>query len=508
MKINQLKAGAMLSYLSMGLGYLVSLVYTPIMLRLLGQSEYGLYNLVASVVAYLGILNFGFGSAYMRYYLRYKVKNEKDNIARLNGMFLIIFSSIGLITVFVGVVLVFNTELIFGSQLTVNEISIAKILMMILVVNLAFTFPNIIFNSYINANEEFIFQKLLQIIKMVVSPFVILPILYLGYGSIGMVLSTTVLNLLIAVANVYYCFSRLKMQMSFKGFDLSLMKEMSLFSFYIFLNMIIDQINWNVDKYILGRIHGTVSVAVYGLATQLNFYYISASTAISNVFIPRVNKIVATNNDNNTLTKLMSRIGRIQFILLSLILTGIFIFGKPFINLWAGENYNDSYIILLILILPATIPLIQTLGYEIQKSRNMHRFRSLTYFYIAIANVLISIPLAVKFQGTGAALGTAVSLFVGNGLLMNWYYNKRMKLNMIYFWSEIVKLTPTLLLPVICGIILRFSFNLYKIIPLMFSIIIYIIIFFLSLWRFGMNEDEKNLIAKPLLRIFNIKKVH
>jgi O-antigen/teichoic acid export membrane protein len=70
-KLNQLKAGAALSYILMGLGYVISIAYTPIMLRLLGQSEYGLYNLVSSVVSYLGLLSFGFGSVYMRHYLRY-----------------------------------------------------------------------------------------------------------------------------------------------------------------------------------------------------------------------------------------------------------------------------------------------------------------------------------------------------------------------------------------------------------------------------------------------------
>lgn len=88
MKLNQLKTGAALSYISMGLGYIISIIYTPIMLRLLGQSEYGLYNLVASVVSYLGLLNFGFGSAYLRYYSRYKVNNDQKNIAKLNGIYL------------------------------------------------------------------------------------------------------------------------------------------------------------------------------------------------------------------------------------------------------------------------------------------------------------------------------------------------------------------------------------------------------------------------------------
>ena len=160
MKVNQLKAGAVLSYVSMGLGYLVSIIYTPIMLRLLGQSEYGLYNLVASVVAYLGVLNFGFGSAYMRYYSRYKVKENKEKIATLNGMFLIIFSILGLISVIAGTILTINTEIIFGSALTTSELSTAKILMMILVINLSISFPSIVFTSHITANEKFVFQKL------------------------------------------------------------------------------------------------------------------------------------------------------------------------------------------------------------------------------------------------------------------------------------------------------------------------------------------------------------
>ena len=158
MKINQRKSGVILSYASMLVGYLVSIVFTPVMLRLLGQNEYGLYNLVASIVAYLGILNFGFGSAYMRYYSRYKVQEKKDKIATLNGMFLSIFFVIGLVAVIAGTILALNTEIIFGSQLTDVELSRAKILMFILVINLAISFPNIVFTSYITAHEKFIFQ--------------------------------------------------------------------------------------------------------------------------------------------------------------------------------------------------------------------------------------------------------------------------------------------------------------------------------------------------------------
>lgn len=503
MKVNQLKAGAALSYISMGLGYLVSIIYTPIMLRLLGQSEYGLYNLVASIVAYLGVLNFGFDSAYIRYYSRYKVQDDREKIATLNGMFLIIFSVIGLIAVIAGTALSMNTEVIFGSELTNVELSRAKILMIILIVNLAISFPNIVFTSHITANEKFVFQKLVQLIKTVVNPFVVLPLLILGYGSVGMVIATTFLNITIEVINAVYCIKKLRMKFSFKNFDLSLMKEMTVFSSFIFINLLIDQINWNVDKFILGRFHGTVSVAVYGLASQLNTYYLSISTAISSVFIPRVHRLAANSDNNSELTKLFTRIGRIQFIILSLISSGLIFFGRPFINMWAGENYDGSYSIALLLIIPVTIPLIQNIGIEIQRAKNMHQFRSWVYFFIALGNLALTIPLAKAYGGKGAAIGTAASLIIGNGLLMNWYNHVKLGLDMKVFWKQILNFFPALIAPITGGVLINYFFNLYKIFNFIGFGVVYVAVFCISMWLFGMNQYEKDLISKPIRKIFN-----
>ncbi len=111
----------------------------------------------------------------MRYYSRYKVQEDGESIAMLNGMFLIIFSVLGLLAVAAGSILAVNTEAIFGAKLTAVELDRAKILMLILVVNLGISFPSIVFNSHITANEKFVFQKLVGVIKTVVNPFVVLP---------------------------------------------------------------------------------------------------------------------------------------------------------------------------------------------------------------------------------------------------------------------------------------------------------------------------------------------
>ena len=121
MKVNQLKAGALLSYASIFITIIIALLYTPIMLRLLGQSEYGLYSLIGAVVGYLSILDLGLGNAIVRYTARNRALGDKDAESNLNGMFLVLYSFIGFLTVIMGAVLYFNVDNMFGATLTAAE---------------------------------------------------------------------------------------------------------------------------------------------------------------------------------------------------------------------------------------------------------------------------------------------------------------------------------------------------------------------------------------------------
>lgn len=501
MHINQRKAGVILSYAGEIVKILVNLVYTPIMLRLLGQSEYGLYQLVYSVVSYLSLLSLGFGSSYLRFYSRYKAQNDEDGVAKLNGMFILIFCSISVICILCGTVMVRNIRTIFGTGLTESEYATAKVLMELLIINLALTFPNSVFNCSITAHEKFLFQKLLILLQNLFSPFLTLPLLIMGYGSIGMVSVTTLLTFVLLISNMFYCFKKLHVRFAFHGLKISLFKEMWVFTFFIFLNQIIDQINWSVDKFLLGRFAGTTAVAVYGVGGQINTLYLQFSSSVSNVFVPKVNRIVAETNDNTELTTLFTKVGRIQFIVLGLILTGFVFFGMPFVNLWAGEGYGASYAVALLLIIPVTVPLIQNLGIEIQRAKNMHKARAVVYLAIAIANVFISIPLIKFFEPEGAALGTAISLFAGNIIFMNWYYHARIGMNMFYFWKEIAKFIPALIAPCVVGIAIMKFVNITGLVKLGVFAVVYAAVYGLSMYFFGMNEEEKQLVMGPIRKI-------
>lgn len=501
MKVNQKKAGIVISYATEGVKILSNLLYTPIMLRLLGSSEYGLYTLVHSVVAYLGLLSLGFGAAYMRFYSRCKAENDEEGIARLNGMFLTIFSIIALICLACGAVMVINVQAIFSTGLNPDEVEKAKILMSLMVVNLALTFPNSVFNNAVTAHEKFVFQKLIQFLQALLSPFLTLPLLFMGYGSVGMVLVTTTLTVGVLVSNVVFCIRKLKIKFILNGFQRSLFAEMFVFTFFLFLNQIIDRINWSVDKFLLGRMINTTAVAVYGVGSLLNSLYIQFSKSVSNVFVPQIHRIVSEENDDHKLTLLFTKVGRMQFLILALFMTGIIFFGQSFIRLWAGKDYGNAYYVALLLVIPETVPLIQNLGIEIQRAKNMHKARSVVYFFMAIANIFISIPLIRIYGEVGAAAGTTISLLTANICFMNWYYHNRIHLDILYFWKNILSMCKGLILPVAVGVCIKMFFNTNGMIRFFLLATAYTIIYAVSMWFFGMNEAEKKQIKGIVSRL-------
>lgn len=498
---NQRKIGILLNYANEAVKVLTALIYTPLMLRLLGKSEFGLYQLVSSTVAYLSLLSLGFGGAYVRFHSRYQVKDDRNGIARLNGMFLLIFSVMALLCVVCGGAMIANVEWLFGDGLTKTEMGKAKVLLSVLVISMALTFPKSVFNCYITTHERFFFQKILALVQNLMNPFLALPLLLMGYGSVAVVLVSAVLTLVTLLLDIWFCMKKLHMQISFMGMQFSLLKEMSAFTFFIFLNQIIDQANWNVDKFLLGRLSGTAAVAVYGIGGQINSLFVQMSTSISSVFAPQINRIVAETDDNEKLTQLMIKVGRVQFVLLALIMTGFLFFGQAFIKLWAGEGYEQAYRVALWLILPVSIPLIQNIGIDIQRAKNKHQVRSVVYFCLALCNILLSIPLIKKWGCVGAAIGTAISLIAGNVLFMNWYYHKRMGLNMYRFWKKISPLLVSTWIASLGGWVLSTFVVIDGWAAFALCVALYTLFYGIVLWFVGLNEYEKQMAAGLLKKL-------
>ena len=505
-RISQLKAGAFLSYAQMALNILIGIIYTPVMLRVLGQSEYGLYNTVASTISTMSILSLGLNSGYVRYFSKYKKDNDMTAIYKLNGLFILIFSVIGLITIVCGLFLTANLNMIFDDGLTQSEYSTARVLMVLLTVSLAISFPAGIFAHIISANERFVFLKVLGMVKTVVGPLVTLPLLLMGYGSIGMVSASLFISVVTDVIYFYYVIKVLKHKFYFHDFEKGIFKSLFVYTGFIALNLIAEQINHSIDKVLISRFLGTEMTAVYAIGYTLYTYYTNFSLAISGVFTPRVHNVINATEDNKKeqhiqLTDLFVKVGRVQFAILALLASGIFLFGKEFILFWAGAEYEQSYYVVLLLVIPAVIPLTQNIGIAVQRAMNNHQFRGVMYFIMALINLVLTIVLTPIYGVVGATIGTAISLVIGNIIIMNTFYHKKCNINILVYWKNILLMLKGLVLPVALGILVK-SIVSFNTIPLLIAGIIgYCGIYAGSIWLFALNKYEKGLVLGPIKKV-------
>lgn len=502
---NQLKIGAILSYVNILAGLIVGLGYTPIMIRLLGQSEFGLYSLIGSLVAYLSVLDMGLGNTIVRYVSRNRAVGDKRSESELNGLFLAVYSVIGLITLIVGSILYFNVDNMFGATLSVDQIERAKVMMILLIFNIAISFPLSVFASLMQAYERFIFLRIFNIISVLLKPIIALPFLFMGYGAVTLVVTATIVNIACLLTNVYYCFKYLDIHFTKGHFEKAFLYEISGYAFFIFLNAIMDKIYWGTGQFILGIVSGTIQVAIYAIAMQFMGMYMQFSNAISGVLLPKVTMMVANGATKIELTNLMIKIGRLQYIVIGYILVMFFLVGQEFIYLWAGENYLSAYPMILILMVGLLIALVQNAGIAILQAMNLNRYRMTAYTIVAVINIFTSIILAKMYGGLGCAISTAVALLISTGLIMNRYYHKHIGIDIPLFWKNIVYMMPSAFILIV--LVESFQMNVslkYSWLYFVIKVVIYTLIYIILMYFIGMNSYEKILCKSVFYKIKNI----
>lgn len=501
---NQLRSGVYLSYVNLAISCLIPFLYTPIMLDMLGQAEYGLYSLAHSVVGYLSLLSFGFGSTIIRYIAKYRAEGKSQEVEKTYGFFLSLYSLLAIVVLAGGVLISGNVTAVFDQGLLPEEIAKMKTLVLIMAFNVALSFPLSVFSSIAIAHERYLFRRIMDIISTVAAPIANLIVLYLGYASVGMALAGTAIQCLMAPVSILYCSKVLKVNPRFVRMPVGIIKEMLGFSVFVFIGTLVDMLFWATDKVILGMLASSVAVAIYNVGGTFNNIVISLSSSISGVLVPKVTGMVVTDTDKSQWSALFIKIGRLQFLIIALIVSGFSVFGQAFIRLWAGPEYADAFWVAVLTMFPLCIPLIQNTGISFVTAQNKHRFRSIVYLIIAVLNV-ISTYLIVPSKGIiGAALCSCVSYLLGQGLIMNIYYYKVTGLDIPLFWKNILKMAIIPALMLIAGLLITRYVAFDNWFIFFVGVILFTAVYAGLMYLFAMNDYEKDIIHKPLQKILRV----
>lgn len=498
---SQLKAGAALGYINIIVKNIVNLLYTPMLLAFIGQDEYGVYQTAYQFIFSLQLLSFGFSAAYIRFYTKRKVKNDDSGIRALNGLYLLLYLVICVIVLAAGFALSSCSSCLFSSTFSESEIGLIQILMVIMTVNIAVMLISVVFDGYIIAHEKFIFQQTRQMIAALLAPMLAFCFLLFGLGAIGVAFAQLLINIVLLLLNLTYAVRKLSMKFDFRCLDKNLLKALVFFSSWLFINQLTDLAVLNLPTVILGATIGAAGVAVFSVAVQLRSLFFALSTTLSNLFIPRINDMVARTDDSRELTKLMSKIGRYQGVVICWVLGGFVVLGPWFISIWAGEAFYDSYWLTLVMVIPFLVPLIQNAGIEIQRAKNKHKARSVSYFFCAIIDLMLTYYLASSCGYWAAAIGCVCYTLLGPILFMNWYNYRVIGLDMLFFWKQIIPVFGVCCVSTAICYAGSLIFPVDNLVVFLLWGVVFSIIYFTLVVRVIMDKEERLLLKNKIKAI-------
>ena len=480
-----------------------TLLLTPFIIRTLGQAEYGVYTLSAAITAYLLLLDLGIGNAVTRYIAKYRVENDKAKAESFLGVATIYYLAIAAITLGIGVLLVKLFPSVFAVGLNKQEILLGQELLSITIINATVTLGSAAYFNTIIAYEKFKISKGASIAQIIFRMVLIYIALRAGMGSVGIVSANLTLTILLRSFFILYVLFKLKLRPSLHGINFPFIKEIIAYSSLILLQMVATQINGTIGQILIGTLIVSASgiLAIYGVGIQIIQYFQSIGVAFTGVLMPGIVRLVENNATPEAITSEMIRIGRIIFMVLAIIFGGFLVCGQDFIILWAGKANKSAYFVDLILMFSYIFMLTESVGTQILWAMNAHKEQSIMKILAVLFNICATIFFIKMNPLLGAAIGTSLSVLIGDVLVMNYIFVKKIQINL---WKYYCGLFKGILVSLFCTIILGLLIRQYTTLGwgnLLINISSMCAIYGILLYKIGMNSYEKNLAFGGLKRL-------
>lgn len=495
------KAGAVFSYLLMLAEIASGLLFTPFLIRILGQAEYGVYSLSLSITTYFTLLDLGVGNAMVRYLAKFKVEGDHGAQRRFLGLAIVFYSIVCIIMLAIYMVLSQNMQAIFANGLTADEVELATGLLGITVLNAGFTLLVSVFDKVLIAYEHFAASKIIQIVRIAIRVAVQVGLLLMGLGSFGIVVSNLVITIGYGAVVVAYVVKRLQLTPSFRGFDLSFVREIFGYTAFVFVQMVATQINSMAGQIILGMMASSVILGIYAVGTQINQYYQIIAGGVNGVTMPGIVALVSKGATNRQIEDEMTKVTRISLLVMGIILGGFIAVGDEFVVLWAGAENTDAYYVALILMVPMAIALVQSSGSQVLWAAGKHKIQAVIKIVVAVASIFLTVALISWDPLMGAALGPSISCFFGDVVAMNIVFRRDIGIKVTRYYRKTIKgILPSVLIASLCGFLLKMALPSGWVF-LLLMVAATLMLYLACLMLFGFNNYEKDLMKSLLFKL-------
>lgn len=454
---SQRRTGIVLSYINFAISIIGNLVLTPVLMHLLGDEQYGLYQVMRSFGGTLLMFNLGVSSMVARSIAR-RQAGEKDG---QNTLAIGIGLSAGLALLVGAAAMVIHACIpaFYQGRYDAQQLKLAQNMFGLFAAASVCHILTDAFAGCLIGHEHFAANSLIITLKYGIRFGLLFACIQRGAAADVIAGVDLLVGAAALVCLAGYSLIVLRERVVWTRAAPGEIRRMASFSVAVLLQAIVTQLNTHMDPILLGRFADTVNVvAMYTCALTIYQMYHELISVFGHYYLARASRMVAQNATGRELTDLVIHPGQFQAAIALGMIMGFALFGRRFITLWIGKAYQDAYGIALILMIPALIPLVQSTAVSILDAKFSRMYRSVVLLAAVAVNVLLSIVLIQWIGHWGAAIGTAFSVLVGHGWMMNRYYARHIGLEVGRMFRRIFQpvLLPAAAASLLCMPLLLF----------------------------------------------------
>jgi O-antigen/teichoic acid export membrane protein len=397
-------------YVMFGLELLIGLLMLPFNALHLGASEYGLWMLAASIVAYFPILDLGLGGAMERSVAHYRAQRDPDAINEVASTLVFVFAATGLAAFLVVTGIAWNLGSLF--DLNPSQARTGRLLIMIIGMQVALGLPFTIFGGVVNGFQRVYLNAAVGAAVSLAVAAVNATVLLAGGGLVTLVAAMTAVRMAGYLAyrlNAYRVFPLLRIRPSL--FRLARLRELTGFGVWMLIQGASCRVNYASDPIVIAAFLTTGSVAVWTIAQRLADAVLQLTNQLNYVLFPIVVH-ADTSGRNDRLTEVLVQGTRLSLATILPVAGSLALLAEPVVVGWTGPQFAAAALLVKILSLVVLVRVGSWTANTVLQGAGGHRLVAISNSVTAMVNIGLSVLLIRWFGLPGVAVATLIPVTV------------------------------------------------------------------------------------------------
>lgn len=388
-------------------------IMTPVLIRSMGDHNYGIFALATSIMGYMSILDLGLNPAISRYISKYSAIQDSHNTRIYYSASLLVLSVIGVIASVIMLALLLYDPQILAPADAPYEPQYTYALLILLVQSL-FVFPRIALIATLNGRNLFHVHNNITIILSLVYIVVVLALINSDNGLV-LVLLVGLVSEIIKTAYLYaYITMQIGLRFVHAGFDImrSAIYTLVRFSSKSFIQGASFKLASHSDNMIIAGFLNASYIVSYSLPVALYGQIYTVVANINIVYLP-VFTDLHTRGERAKLVETYLKSTRLITAISIFSLGSVLVLADNFISMWVGPDYAEKCsVVVPYLGAHGIIYLFNPLANQLVTAMNSHSVFAKLSVYEAALNIALSILLVNEYGLAGVALGTLLSCLI------------------------------------------------------------------------------------------------